>query len=64
MGIVVLLVLWYCHKRGREVRLEKEAKEATAAATLADTEKDVEKDAEVAAASSGTEGDLQGGSKL
>lgn len=24
---VLLFVLWYCHKRGREVRLEKEASE-------------------------------------
>ena len=23
-AIVILLVFWYCHKRGREVRLEKE----------------------------------------
>lgn len=23
--IVLLLILWYCHKRGREVRLEREA---------------------------------------
>lgn len=23
-----MLLLWYCHKRGREVRLEKEATEA------------------------------------
>jgi hypothetical protein len=25
---VLLFVLWYCHKRGREVRLEKEGKAA------------------------------------
>ena len=24
MGKVLLFVLWYCHKRGREVRLERE----------------------------------------
>ena len=27
---MLLLSLWYCHKRGREVRLEKEAAEAEA----------------------------------
>ena len=26
--LVLMTVLWYCHKRGREVRLEKEASEA------------------------------------
>jgi hypothetical protein len=26
--IVLLFVLWYCHKRGRETRLEKEKSEA------------------------------------
>ena len=25
--VVLMFVLWYCHKRGREVRLEKEDKE-------------------------------------
>jgi len=28
---VLLFILWYCHKRGKEVRLEKEAVEAAAA---------------------------------
>ncbi|KAG9126652.1 hypothetical protein FRC07_002624 [Ceratobasidium sp. 392] len=29
MGLsILMLLLWYCHKRGREVRLENEAKEA------------------------------------
>ena len=55
-----MLVLWYCHKRGREVRLEREEKERQAAATLAETERE----AETAAKASGTEGDLQGGSRL
>lgn len=27
---MLLFVLWYCHKRGREVRLEKEASDVTA----------------------------------
>lgn len=27
---VLLFVLWYCHKRGREVRLGKEASDASA----------------------------------
>lgn len=27
-GLVLMFVLWYCHKRGREVRLEKEKVDA------------------------------------
>ncbi|KAI5818904.1 hypothetical protein BZA77DRAFT_305291 [Pyronema omphalodes] len=60
MGLfVVLLVLWYCHKRGREVRLEAEAREKE----MKDTEGAAERDAESAAQKSATEGDLQGGSR-
>lgn len=60
MGLfVVLLVLWYCHKRGREVRLEAEAKEQE----MKETEGSAERDAEGAARRSATEGDLQGGSR-
>jgi hypothetical protein len=29
-----MFVLWYCHKRGREVRLEREKSEAEAAAAV------------------------------
>lgn len=29
---MLLFVLWYCHKRGREVRLEKEASKVVDAA--------------------------------
>jgi len=32
---VILFIFWYCHKRGREIRLEKEAAEAEAAANAA-----------------------------
>lgn len=32
---VLLSALWYCHKRGREVRLEREASEREAAAASA-----------------------------
>lgn len=28
MFVVLMFVLWYCHKRGREVRLEKEKADA------------------------------------
>lgn len=28
--VVLMFVLWYCHKRGREVRLEKEKSDAEA----------------------------------
>lgn len=27
-NLVLMFVLWYCHKRGREVRLEKEKSDA------------------------------------
>ncbi|KAI0599420.1 hypothetical protein F4775DRAFT_551320 [Biscogniauxia sp. FL1348] len=33
---LLLSALWYCHKRGREVRLEREASEAAAAAAAAE----------------------------
>jgi hypothetical protein len=53
---VVLLILWYCHKRGKEVRLEEEEKMRAA---------DVAKrEAEIVAGGTGVEGDLQGGSQL
>jgi hypothetical protein len=39
---VLLFVFWYCHKRGRETRLEKEASMATTSGITA-----VESDAEV-----------------
>lgn len=58
---MVLLVLWYCHKRGREVRLENEEKERQAA-VLAPAE--AEREAETAAEGSGAEGDLRAESKL
>jgi len=53
---VVLLILWYCHKRGKEVRLDEEEKMRAA---------DVAKrEAEIVAGSTGVEGDLQGGCQL
>ncbi|KAK5657738.1 hypothetical protein OQA88_2811 [Cercophora sp. LCS_1] len=36
---LLLFVLWYCHKRGREVRLEKEKSEAEAAVGVVDGER-------------------------
>jgi len=70
MGLfVVLLVLWYFYKRGKEVRLEKEEKERLAAATLAEAEgpataATTATTATTAAATvSGTEQDLQGENK-
>ncbi|KAI1172895.1 hypothetical protein F4777DRAFT_559873 [Nemania sp. FL0916] len=35
---LLLSMLWYCHKRGREVRLEREAAEASAAAAAEEIE--------------------------
>lgn len=57
MGLfVLLLILWYCHKRGREIRLENEE-----TARLAE---EAEKEAVVAAIQSTVEGDFQGASKF
>lgn len=60
---VVLLVLWYCYKRGKEVRLEKEKEEAEEMAALLGGPSTPEKVAQTAAASNGVEADLAGGSK-
>ncbi|KAA8908205.1 hypothetical protein FN846DRAFT_898610 [Sphaerosporella brunnea] len=56
---VVLLVLWYFYKRGKEVRLEAEEKERIAKAGL----QEAEAAAADAATKTNTEADLQGGSK-
>jgi hypothetical protein len=40
--IVLLFVFWYCHKRGREVRLEKEASSAGQERALKEDESDVD----------------------
>jgi len=37
---VLLFVLWYCHKRGREVRLEKEASDVAAGPSNTDALRD------------------------
>lgn len=39
---LLLFVLWYCHKRGREVRLEKEKSDAEAAASVVDGSERIE----------------------
>lgn len=39
---LLLFVLWYCHKRGREVRLEKEKSEAEAAVGVVDGSERIE----------------------
>lgn len=56
---MVLLVLWYFYKRGKEVRLEAEEKERIAKAGL----QEAEAAAADAATKTNTEADLQGGSK-
>lgn len=68
MGLfVVLLVLWYFYKRGKEVRLEKEEKERLAAAAPAEVEGEAAATAATAATAvavvSGTEQDLPGENK-